>query len=134
MIEIQKQAAQVAEIDYERDISGHRKFGNEYFKGLADMHKEFVNDLSNDDIDTYIEKQNNLEKIKKNFESTAELTPGFKNMTKEDIKQLFKIEREQHFEKEMILRQMPQEYDGPRIMPIRNKQGKFDILRKFRKY
>jgi len=147
LIEIQKQASQVAEIDYERDISGHRKFGNEYFKGLAEMHKDFVNDLSNDNIDTYIEKQNNLEKIKKKLESTAELDPGFKNMTKQAIKDMFKYERDDHFEKEMILRQMPNyddmpaEYDGPTIMPIRNKQGKFDILhrfkntnKKFRKY
>jgi hypothetical protein len=148
LIEIQKQAAQVADIDYERDISGHRKFGNEYFKGLADMHKEFVNDLSNDNIDTYVEKQNNLEKIKKKLELTAELDPElFKNMPKQTFNEMFKDERDNHFEKEMILRQMPNyddmpgEYDGPTIMPIRNKQGKFDILhrfkntnKKFRKY
>ena len=148
LIEIQKQAAQVAEIDYETDISGHRKFGNNYFKGLAEMHKDFVNDLSNDNIDTYIEKQNNLEKIKKKLELTAELDPDlFKNMPKQDFKEMFKTERDNHFEKEMILRQMPNyddmpaEYDGPTIMPIRNKQGKFDILhrfkntnKKFRKY
>ena len=126
LIEIQKESAEIVGIDYETDISGRRKFGKEYYKNLGKMHHKFVESLSNENLDDYIEKQNNLEEIKNKMKDIS----GIKHMSKTDLNNKFEIEKNNHFNNNrriynepQIRETLPQEFRGQE----RQKQGKFDI-------